>query len=99
MTYSCGFAALLATLGFVLPLAAPGSADRAASNAPAPVRPPAVLARFAVSDSTHDNMAKPVLLSDGRILSLSIFTRGRHQDMMGRYSADEGDTWSEPQVL
>jgi hypothetical protein len=65
----------------------------------APARSPLVLARFAVSDSTHDNIAKPVLLNDGQILALSLFTRGRQQQMMGRFSRDDGDNWSEPQVL
>jgi hypothetical protein len=60
---------------------------------------PAVVATFAESTSTHDNMVKPVTLADGRILALSITATGRHQEMFGRYSNDDGQSWSAKQRL
>lgn len=57
------------------------------------------MARFAASTSTHDNMVKPVRLNDGRLLGLSLTTRGRAQEMFGRYSNDDGFTWGEPEPL
>ena len=65
------------------------------AGAPAPT----VVASFADSSSTHDNIVKPVTLADGRLLGLSILTTGRHQEMLGRYSSDEGTTWGAPQRL
>jgi hypothetical protein len=61
--------------------------------------PPSIVATFDESNSTHDNMAKPVTLSDGRILALSITTNGRQQEMFGRYSSDDGTSWSAKQRL
>src|SRR5581483_6469529 len=79
------------------PLAAWSGADSAPKVARAAA--PMVVAMFSESDSTHENMVKPVTLSDGRILGLSISTRRRRQQMMGRYSSDDGNSWSSPQVL
>lgn len=64
-----------------------------------PVRPPVILAKFADSTSTHENMVKPVRLTDDRLLALSITTHGRDQRMVGRYSTDNGQTWSTPEEL
>jgi hypothetical protein len=66
---------------------------------PEDAAPPAVVATFHDTDSPHDNIVKPVTLGDGRILGLSIFTTGRHQEMFGRFSSDEGRNWSAKQRL
>src|SRR5216684_3689996 len=63
------------------------------------VHPPAIVARFADRNSSQDNMAKPVVLADGRLLALSMRTEGRRQEMLGRYSSDNGDTWGQARLL
>ncbi|HWR13438.1 MAG TPA: sialidase family protein [Terriglobales bacterium] len=68
------------------------------SNA-AKVESPSIVARFAERESPHDNVAKPVILSDGRLLGLSLQTTGNKQEMFGRYSKDNGYSWSVPQFL
>jgi len=64
-----------------------------------PARSPAILAKFADSLSTDENMVKPVRLADDRLLALSMSRNGRDQRMMGRYSTDDGRTWSRDQEL
>ena len=59
------------------------------------IHPPQVVAQFAASDSTQANMVKPVLLADGRLLGLSVSV-DRPQEMLGRYSSDDGATWGPP---
>src|SRR5690348_803368 len=59
------------------------------------IHPPEVVARFVASDSTQANMVKPVLLADGRLLGLSVSV-DRPQEMLGRYSSDDGATWGPP---
>lgn len=59
------------------------------------IHPPEVVASFAASDSTQANMVKPVLLADGRLLGLSVSV-DRPQEMLGRYSSDDGATWGSP---
>src|SRR5207302_1736027 len=70
-----------------------GVAKLSTSRAGAVAHPPAVLVKFAESASTHDNMVKPVRLSDGRLLALSLTTHVRSQEMFGRYSSNDGVAW------
>ena len=91
--------AVVAVLLSVCARAENGVAKLSTSRAGAVAHPPAVLVKFAESASTHDNMVKPVRLSDGRLLALSLTTHVRSQEMFGRYSSNDGVTWGEPHSL
>jgi hypothetical protein len=63
-----------------------------------PVSPPQIVSTFTAAGGTvypfRENMYEPVLLPDGRILALSVGRRDGEQVMQGRYSSDNGRTWS-----
>src|SRR6185312_11243719 len=77
------------------------AADQAAASSSTAQDPaaPTVLATFSDGATSSDNMVKPVTLSDGRLLALSITTLGRSQTMFARYSSDDGRSWTEKQRL
>lgn len=64
------------------------------SRADAKPSPPAIVAKFEDGD-----LVNPVRLSDGQLLGLSILTEGRNQHVLGRYSQDNGKSWTIPKVL
>ena len=76
-------------------LAGPVGADNA--------KPPMIVSTFIAEPGTkypyRQNMYEPLALPDGRILALSVARRNGQQTMQGRYSTDEGRTWSGPQDL
>jgi hypothetical protein len=47
----------------------------------------------------RENMYRALQLPDGRIVALSIARENGQQTLQGRYSADEGNTWTEPRNL
>jgi BNR repeat-like domain len=48
----------------------------------------------------RQNMYRALLLTDGRLITLSIARdKNRQQTLQGRYSTDSGSTWSSPQDL
>lgn len=47
----------------------------------------------------RQNMYRALQLPDGRIVALSIGRQGGQQTMQGRYSTDDGQSWSEPRDL
>ena len=48
----------------------------------------------------RQNMYRALLLEDGRIIAISIARdKSRQQTMQGRYSTDNGSTWSAPEDL
>jgi hypothetical protein len=61
--------------------------------------PPVNSVQAPVIIGSFGDFVEPVRLTDGRLLALSILTRDRDQQMTGRYSTDNGKTWTKPQVL
>jgi hypothetical protein len=47
----------------------------------------------------RQNMYRALLLGDGRLVAVSIARENRQQTMQGRYSTDNGQTWSRPADL
>lgn len=91
------FACLLASLSVV----GPGlSATDATARMP---EPPQVVAIFVSHENVRshffNNMFRPILLPDGRLMALSPVGRLEHARMQARYSLDDGRTWSEPEDL
>jgi hypothetical protein len=72
----------------------------AADNEPSP---PRIVSQFTAAQGAHypfrENMYRALQLPDGRVMALSIARQGGQQTMQGRYSRDDGRTWSEPQDL
>jgi hypothetical protein len=68
------------------------------------VEPPRVVSKFEAEPGAaypfRQNMYRALQLPDGRLIALSVARdKDRQQTLQGRYSTDEGSTWSEPQDL
>jgi hypothetical protein len=78
------------------------SVNHAASQTK-PVEPPRIVSSFTAEPGAHypfrQNMYRALQLPDGKIIALSIARHDGQQTMQGRYSTDDGQTWSEPQDL
>lgn len=89
-------ARLLATVSI---LAFNLSADSAARMP----EPPQIVADFVSYENVRshffNNMYRPVLLPDGRLMALSPVGRLEYARMQARYSTDDGRTWSDPEDL
>jgi len=67
------------------------------------VEAPRIVSTFTAEPGAHypfrQNMYRALQLPDGRIIALSIARHDGEQTMQGRYSNDDGHTWSEPHDL
>ncbi len=65
-----------------------------------PAASPTIVSTFTAAPGAkypfRENMYEPLLLPDGRILALSVARTNGQQTMQGRYSNDEGRTWTSP---
>jgi hypothetical protein len=89
---------LAVTLAATTPLLA---ADVVASSAKSVE--PRIVSSFTADPGAHypfrQNMYRALLLPDGKIIALSIARHQGQQTMQGRYSSDNGQTWSEARDL
>lgn len=67
------------------------------------VEPPRIVSSFTADSGAHypfrQNMYRALQLPDGKIIALSIARHDGQQTMQGRYSNDDGQTWSESHDL
>lgn len=79
------------------------SQRRVLAPKPGTAEKPRVVSTFTADPEARypfrQNMYRALLLSDGRIIALSIARENRQQTMQGRYSTDNGKTWSAPEDL
>ncbi len=95
--------ALVSLLISSLFLLAGAAAERPARKPAAKAERPRVVSSFQAAPGDHypfrQNMYRALQLKDGRIIALSIARENRQQTMQGRYSRDNGQTWSAPENL
>ena len=91
---------LLSLLTSALLLAPVLFAQQGSANAQGAQKPRVVSSFTAEAGARYpfrQNMYRALLLSDGRLVAVSIARENRQQTMQGRYSTDNGQTWSGPE--
>jgi hypothetical protein len=75
----------------------------AADDARKMPEPPQIVANFVSHENVRshffNNMYRPILLPDGRLMAVSPVGRLERARMQARYSTDDGRTWSDPEDL
>jgi len=96
-------AALTASTLLAVPFARCAEAASAASDANPRPQPPRIVSQFTAAPGAQypfrQNMYRALQLPGGQIIALSIARKNGQQAMQGRYSTDNGESWSEPRDL
>lgn len=95
---------ILLLLMFTLVTATATAQNQALRNVAVQPEKPRIVSSFTAEPGSHypfrQNMYRALLLPDSRLIALSIARdKDRQQTMQGRYSTDNGQTWSAPQDL